>query len=163
GRPLSEVIGSTGVPVGEAVRLGEQIAAALARAHESNIVHRDVKPSNVLVTPAGDAKDLDLWRETRVITAQQDHPPLECTPPGPAGTRARERTARGWLGGRPSGRAPELWRGGGADLRSDVWRCGALLYTMLAGVPPFRGATTYELSTAILTTDPPPLPDRVPL
>jgi TolB-like protein/Tfp pilus assembly protein PilF len=58
--------------------------------------------------------------------------------------------------------APELWHGARADTRSDVWAFGALMYALLAGAPPFHGRTSYELATAISTTDPPPLPERVP-
>jgi len=149
GRPLSEIIGSTGVSVAEAVRLGVQIAAALAQAHERGVIHRDVKPSNILVTPAGDARVLDFGLATRVVSEQSD-------------TRSLNLTLTGDLVGTPVAMAPELWRGARADLRSDVWAFGALLYTMLAGAPPYQGRTPYELSTAIATTDPPPLPDRVP-
>jgi serine/threonine-protein kinase len=149
GRPLSEIIGSTGVPVAEAVRLGVQISAALGHAHERGIIHRDIKPSNVLVTPSGDAKVLDFGLATWAVSEHSD-------------TRSFDLSRAGELVGTPVAMAPELWRGARADARSDVWAFGALLYTLLEGKPPFHGRTEYELSTAICTTDPPPLPERVP-
>src|SRR5262245_25324355 len=149
GRPLSEAIGSSGLPVAEAVRLGVQISAALALAHERGIVHRDVKPSNVLVTPAGDAKVLDFGIATRIASESMETASLDATVPGA-------------LVGTPAAMAPELWRGTRADFRSDVWAFGALMYAMLRGAPPFEGETMFELSTAITTTDPAPLNDRVP-
>lgn len=149
GRPLSRLVGSPGLSLATVLRLGEQIASALAHAHERGIVHRDVKPSNVLVTEAGDAKVLDFGLATRLVTDGSD-------------TRSLDVTQAGTLMGTPEAMAPELWRGARADARSDVWSFGVLLHTLLTGSPPFRGATRYELSAAITTTDPPPLPERLP-
>ena len=149
GRPLAEVIPEGGMDPSAALRLGGQIASGLAHAHERGIVHRDIKPSNVLVTPAGDAKVLDFGLATHVSAENTD-------------TRSLALTAPGVLIGTPQVLAPEQWRGNPADARSDVWAFGVLLYTLLAGRPPFHGDTVFELSTAICTTEPDPLPERVP-
>jgi len=149
GRSLADGIPAGGMAPSEALRLGEQIASGLAHAHERGIVHRDIKPSNVLVTPAGDAKVLDFGIAT--------HLPSET-----AETRSHALTAPGALMGTPQAMAPEQWSGTPADTRSDVWAFGALMYTLLAGGPPFRGRTVFELSTAICTGDADPQPERVP-
>jgi len=148
GRALADALGAGGLSPAAALRMGGQIASALAHAHERGIVHRDVKPSNVLVTPAGDAKVLDFGIATRILTETSE-------------TRSLPLTVPGALVGTPVAMAPEQWRGVAADTRSDVWAFGALLQTMLTGRPPFRGDTVFALSTAICTTDPEPLPDRV--
>ena len=148
GRSLAEAIAKDGMAPSAALRLGEQIASALAHAHERGIVHRDVKPSNVLVTPAGNAKMLDFGLATHLVSDTAE-------------TRSLALTAPGVLVGTPQALAPEQWGGTPADTRSDVWSFGVLMYTLLAGRPPFRGGTVYELSTAICTADPDPLPDRV--
>ena len=149
GRSLADVIPEGGMAPSAALRLGEQIASGLALAHERGIVHRDIKPSNVLVTPAGDAKVLDFGIATHI-------------PSETAETRSLALTAPGALVGTPQAMAPEQWRGAVADTRSDVWAFGALMYTLLASRPPFRGGTVFELSTAICTADLDPLPERVP-
>jgi serine/threonine-protein kinase len=149
GRSLADAIAEGGMAPSAALRLGEQIASALAHAHERGIVHRDIKPSNVLVTPAGDAKVLDFGIATHIASETAE-------------TRSLVLTAPGALVGTPQAMAPEQWRGAPADTRSDVWAFGALMYTLLAGRPPFRGGTVYELSNAICSADPDPLPDRVP-
>jgi len=148
GRSLADGLSAGGMSPAAALRMGGQIASALAHAHERGIVHRDVKPSNVLVTPAGDAKVLDFGIATRVLTETFE-------------TRSLPLTVPGALVGTPIAMAPEQWRGVAADTRSDVWAFGALLQTMLTGRPPFRGDTVFALSTAICTADPEPLPDRV--
>ena len=149
GRPLSGVIGDTGVRAAEALRLGQQIAAGLAHAHARGIVHRDVKPSNVLVTPSGDCKVLDFGIATRQAS--------ELT-----ATQSMNLTAPGALVGTPTAMAPELWRGAPADTRSDVWAFGALLQTLLTGRGPFPGDHPYQVASAISNSEPTPLPQSVP-
>jgi eukaryotic-like serine/threonine-protein kinase len=149
GRSLADVIPEGGMAPTDALRLGEQIASGLAHAHERGIVHRDIKPSNVLVTPTGDAKVLDFGIATRMTSETAE-------------TRSLALTAPGELVGTPQAIAPEQWHGKPADSRSDVWAFGALMYTLLAGRPPFRGGTVFELSTAICTGEPDALPERVP-
>ena len=106
-----------GLPPAEVAAIGAQIAAALAEAHAKGIVHRDVKPDNVLLTLEGTAKITDFG----VSRA--------------AGLAAV--TATGILAGTPAYLAPEIAAGAEADARSDVYSLGATLYAAIEGSPPF--------------------------
>ena len=121
----------------EAVRVALQVARGLARAHQAGIVHRDVKPGNIMVTTEGEAKLLDFGIAT--ITS--------------VGDLTRTGTTLGTL----AYMAPEHIRGGAADERSDVWALGVVLHEMLAGRRPFSGADDYELLQAIVDRPPSPL------
>jgi serine/threonine protein kinase len=115
---LADVVATRGgLPPGEAAAIGAQIAAALAEAHANGVVHRDVKPDNVLLTTDGTAKITDFG----VSRA--------------AGLAAV--TATGILAGTPAYLAPEIAGGAEADTRSDVYSLGATLYAAIEGTPPF--------------------------
>jgi serine/threonine-protein kinase len=134
------------------MRYGVQIAAALAHAHGRNVVHGDLKTHNIVITPEGLAKVLDFGLARRSATEAEDQ-----------GTRTMESLeSMGTTGGTLSYMAPEALRGEQCDHRADVWALGVVLYEMLAGQPPFRGGTPFEVSAAILHKTPPPLPVLVP-
>ena len=114
----------------EAVRVALQVARGLARAHQAGIVHRDVKPGNIMVTAAGEAKLLDFG----IATIKS------------VGDLTQTGTTRGTI----AYMAPEHVRGGEADERSDVWALGVVLHEMLTGRRPFSGATDYEILQAIV-------------
>jgi tetratricopeptide (TPR) repeat protein len=152
GQPLSDLVAGSGLPVEDVVRYGMQIATALAHAHRNGVTHRDLKSANVLVSKDGHAKMLDfgLARALSRDTVRNFSESRESI------------TADGALAGTLSVLAPEILRGEKADTRSDIWALGVLLYEMASGTRPFRGATGFELSGAILHQPPPPLPDSVP-
>ena len=131
GRPLSETIAErgTGLPTENVARYGAQIAAALAHAHERHVIHRDLKSSNVVVTPDGRAKVLDFGVARRAWEA-----PSEAAPRCSAAL-----TETGAIVGTPHYLAPEVLRGGKADERSDLWALGVLLHEMASGALPFNG------------------------
>ena len=106
-----------GLPPREVAGIGAQVAAALAEAHAAGIVHRDVKPDNVLITADGTAKitDFGISRATGDGTV----------------------TAAGIIAGTPAYLAPEVAGGAAAGSRSDVFSLGATLYAALEGTPPF--------------------------
>lgn len=115
---LAQVIADRGrLEPAEAAAIGRQIAAALAAAHRSGIVHRDVKPANVLLADDGTAKisDFGISRAAGDVTL----------------------TASGFVAGTPAYLAPEVARGADADFRSDVFSLGSTLYHAVEGTPPF--------------------------
>ncbi|HZM26845.1 MAG TPA: protein kinase, partial [Gemmatimonadales bacterium] len=154
GLPLSEKIAErvTGLATETVVRYGVQIAAALAHAHEQHVIHRDLKSSNVVVTPEGRVKVLDFG-----LARRASEPPEE----GGA-TLSMALTETGAVVGTPHYLAPEILRGRVANVRSDLWALGVLLHEMASGSLPFEGTTRFELASAILHDVPAALPDRVP-
>ncbi len=152
GHSLNERLAAGGLPPDEVMRYGLQVADAVAYAHARGVVHRDLKCANVVITPEGRAKVLDFGLARRL--AEQDlegvtHSLVSLTAPNAVvGTLAYM--------------APEQLRGQQADARSDVWALGVMLHEMAAGERPFHGRTSFELSSAILSEAPQPLPGRVP-
>ena len=152
GEPLSAVIPNEGLPIETVVRYGEQLADALAHAHAHGIIHRDLKPANIVVTPDGRAKVLDFgiarqMRAADLAAVSQDHTAL--TDAGPIAGTLR------YL-------APEVLAGQPADVRSDIWALGVVLFEMATGRRPFEGSTGLALTGAILHESMAPLPARVP-
>ncbi|TDP92841.1 serine/threonine-protein kinase [Labedaea rhizosphaerae] len=117
-RTLADLIAEHGtLPADQVRRIGAQIAGALAAAHAAGIVHRDVKPGNVLITEDGTAKltDFGISRAVGDVTL----------------------TATGVLAGTPAYLAPEVAKGSEATQSSDVFSLGATLYCAIEGAPPF--------------------------
>jgi serine/threonine protein kinase len=150
GRSLSDLITATGLSVETVTRYGTQIADALAHAHDRGIVHRDLKGSNVMVTPEGRVKVLDFGLATRLEREGLSDVTLSYS------------SLETKLVGTLPYMAPEILRGEKGDHLSDVWALGVLLYEAAAGGLPFRGKTGFELTSAILREPPPPLPATIP-
>jgi len=128
-----------------AVDIAAQVAEGLAYAHARGIVHRDVKPANIMVSREGAAKIMDF---------------------GIARMRASDvKTQTGMLLGSPKYMAPEQLRGGPLDPRCDIFSLGVVLYEALTGTPPFAGADLSQIMYQIVHAEPPPpgaLNSRVP-
>jgi len=149
GQPLSARLAGGALPVEQVLRYGLQLADAVAHAHERGIIHRDLKSANVIITPEGRAKVLDFGLAKRLSGEEV----AEAT------TQTMDSlTGPGTIVGTLAYMAPEQLRGQPADARSDVWALGVMLYEMAAGQRPFQGQTGFELSSAILSQPPPPLP-----
>jgi tRNA A-37 threonylcarbamoyl transferase component Bud32 len=160
GKPLSALIGGEGLPVESVLRYGVQIAGALGHSHSRNIVHRDLKSSNVMVTPEGLVKVLDFGLARRLIKQVFDESGQTLDTREITGRSTQEST--GGLTGTLPYMAPEVLRGEEADYRSDIWALGIVLYEAASGNLPFRGRTAFEVSSAILHELPLPLPSWNP-
>ena len=153
GQILAKIIPPrVGLPFNEVVEYGIQIAVAVSHAHDRQVIHRDIKSGNVMITPDGRIKLLDFG-------LSESHVRTEV--PGFLETQTNTRSSRA-IAGTPPYWAPEILRGGQTDPRSDIWSLGVLLYEMASGRMPFEGRTIVELGAAILNEAPVPLPAHVP-
>ena len=133
------------------VDIGAQIADALGAAHARGIMHRDVKPENVMITRQGRAKLLDFGlAKSPAVNAGHDV------------TRTGLRTEAGVVLGTVAYMSPEQVRGEALDARSDIFSLGIVLYEMLSGARPFEGATTADVMSAVLRAEPLPLVESLP-
>ena len=153
GRPLSLEIPSTGLSLDQVERYGLQLADALAHAHSRGVIHRDLKAANVMVTPSGRLKVLDFGISQRFEPGRIGD-----------GTTILDQSweSQHTFTGTLPYIAPEILKGQEADVRSDIWSLGVLLYEMAAGQRPFRGATAFELSAAILRERAPDISPPLP-
>jgi tetratricopeptide (TPR) repeat protein len=134
-----------GLPVAEALQIARQIASGLAKAHERGILHRDIKPGNVIVAKDGVTRIIDFG-----LARSTD------------GTASLDGSTKGT----PLYMSPEQATGKALDGRTDLWSLGAVLYEMLAGRPPFTGDGHLQVMHSIVHDSPPRLrelrPDLAP-
>jgi len=123
------------------------VADAIAYAHNEGVLHRDLKPSNVLIGPFGETVVID-WGLAKDLRAG-DVVGAAASSPGTSSSDG-SLTQVGSVMGTPSYMAPEQALGEASDERTDVYALGALLYTLLAGVPPHRGRTTNEVLEQVI-------------
>lgn len=149
GRNLREYLARKGPPeLPVALLIIRQVAAALQRASELGIVHRDIKPENILLTRKVEVKVTDFGL-SRYFAGAAD---------GPPGTgRGASLTQSGVTLGTPLYMSPEQVRGSAVDHRSDIYSFGVTCYHLLAGQPPFRGNTAFEVAIQHIQNEPPPL------
>jgi len=149
GETLRALVARGPVPIKRALEIAHEIAEGLAAAHEKGIVHRDLKPENVFLTKDGHAKILDFGlahHETSFRDPNDTHSPT-----------VSALTEAGAVLGTVAYMSPEQASGKPVDHRSDQFSLGTVLYEMLAGRRPFRGASAAETLTAIIREEPEPL------
>jgi WD40 repeat protein len=144
GRSLQERLDQGGpLSVREAVRIAAATAAGLAAAHETGLIHRDIKPGNILIEqPSGRVllTDFGLARLTEDVKLTQT----------------------GFVAGTPLYMSPEQARGETVDHRSDLFSLGSVLYAMLTGGPPFPGSSPFSVLKQVTDKRPVPVQDRNP-
>jgi len=145
GETLQQRLDRTGpLELLEIVRLGRQIAEGLSAAHGGDLIHRDIKPGNVLIEAGGQERvkitDFGLARAADDASLTQS----------------------GVLAGTPMYMAPEQAQGATLDHRADLFSLGSVLYVMATGRPPFRAASTYAVLKRVVEDDPRPIRESIP-
>jgi eukaryotic-like serine/threonine-protein kinase len=173
GETLSKRLKKGPLPTAQLLSLAIQIATALDQAHRHGVVHRDLKPGNIMLTKTG-AKLLDFG------LAKQNRPPLTRgdfrgggSPVGdrwPIGdglplsqTKSESLTEEGMILGTLEYMAPEQVEGKEADSRTDIFAFGVVMYEMATGRKAFEGESKASLTAAILTSEPPPITKIKPM
>ncbi len=142
GESLKDKLGRGALEPGEAVRVASEIAEGLAKAHEHGLVHRDIKPGNIMVTSDGLAKVLDFGLAKLAGEARM--------------------TITGTTVGTVAYMSPEQARGDEVDARTDVWSLGVVLYEMATGALPFDRASDRAVLNAIVHEEPRPVKELRP-
>ena len=155
GVTLRERLARGPLPLAEALEIGVQIAGALAAAHQSGIVHRDVKPENVMLRRDGYVKVLDFGlaklAERHTSAGDPD-----------AATMMHNVTEPGTVMDTVRYMSPEQARGLAVDARTDVWSLGCVLFEMVTGRTPFEGPTQSHVIVSILEKEAPPVASFAP-
>jgi serine/threonine protein kinase len=149
GEPLSEKLLAGSLPLPEAVRVVSAIAAALGEAHHHGVVHRDVKPSNVVINERGHVKVVDFG----LVKQIHDVSDAEVSPADLSTAGARTRSDV--IVGTPLYLSPEQATGKKVDGRSDLFALGAVLYECITGGAAFAGASVLEIGAQVIHFNPP--------
>jgi len=143
GKSISEMLHHGSLPVLTTVRLSRQIAIALSAAHKAGIVHRDLKPANIMVNAQNQVKVLDFGLARPLGSTIGDGRPI-----------LPEVTLPGVVMGTAAYLAPEQVKGQPADMQTDLWALGCVIYHMLAGHRAFDSSSVPEILAGILRDEP---------
>ena len=149
GKTLDRLIPKDGMRLAEVLKYAIQIANALARAHAAGIIHRDIKPGNIMVTPEGSVKVLDFGLAKLTERSEE----VDAT----ATMHAAPRSEEGSIVGTVAYMSPEQAEGKTVDTRSDIFSFGVVLYEMASGRQAFRGDTKMSTLAAVLRQEAAPL------
>jgi serine/threonine protein kinase/tetratricopeptide (TPR) repeat protein len=161
GQTLGDILYESGLTLGRALEIIEQVAEALSEAHSRNIIHRDIKPSNVLINTRGQVKVLDFGLAKQI---NEEEAASEDADPD-ADTMLATRTHSDVVVGTPLYLSPEQAKSARVDARSDLFALGALLYECITGRPAFSGGSVLEIAAQVIHVMPPPpsqINERVP-
>jgi eukaryotic-like serine/threonine-protein kinase len=168
GETLDERLSTGPLPLQQVLKIGVEIADALDKAHHQGILHRDLKPGNIMLTKSG-AKLMDfglaipVTASTSAVAGASSQAPCPPTMSVTALAPHAPLTQRGTILGTLLYMAPELIQGKPADIRSDIFSFGCVLYEMASGRRPFTGESSQSIMAAILEKDPEPLTNLQPL
>src|ERR1700752_133422 len=136
----------------EILDIAVQVASALEEAHSAGIIHRDIKPDNIMVRKNGYVKVLDFGL-AKLTESSLERSPADAE----AATRVMVQTDAGVVMGTSHYMSPEQARGKPVDARNDIWSLGVVIYEMIAGRTPFEGETSTDVIVAITQKEPAPL------
>jgi serine/threonine protein kinase/tetratricopeptide (TPR) repeat protein len=140
GQTLAQRIADKPLKLSEALSIGQQVAEAVSAAHDKGVIHRDLKPGNIKITPQENVKVLDFGL-AKVSSTEVESAETGVTQPGR-------------VIGTPAYMSPEQTRGKSTDHRTDIWSFGCLMYEMLSGQVPFEGQTATDTVARILEREP---------
>ncbi|HEV2835121.1 MAG TPA: protein kinase [Pyrinomonadaceae bacterium] len=158
GETLRDRIRFTPFKPGEAIDVAIQVASALCATHAVGIIHRDIKPDNIMLRRDGIVKVLDFGLAK--LTREHERPSSDTDSMAP--TQNMINTAVGVVMGTAHYMSPEQARGLEVDARTDLWSLGCVLYEMIAGQQPFRGPTPLDVMSGIVQREPEPLTQLLP-
>ncbi|HXU38860.1 MAG TPA: protein kinase [Blastocatellia bacterium] len=151
GKTLKKFVGGRALPLDQALEFSLEIVDALAEAHRRNVIHRDIKSSNIMLNERNQLKVLDFGLAKLIkpsSSAESEH--------------TAELTALGSPFGTASYMSPEQARGEPADARSDIFSLGIVMYEMITGRLPFKGKTSVDVMHSVMHDEPTPLGESAP-